>query len=520
MVILENVSRHFDHNDTARHDVSVKNGTAQGFASCLHQQFKVQPLGESSNHLSSLRLGYSRASQVAVTCKAIDSILRCSDDVLKQYGERFIKQHLFPCLPRVVKILAHWKGDSTLRLVTLSSAIRIMRRILPVSDQSPTRFVQIMCILLQDSLPSDIRIDAARAIAEFIDGETTTESEPRLLGRDTWSRLVAILCTSASASDRDSGQSSMQAIARLVKYKPFLSKLAKQGTCTRLVLENLRDENFEHREYAIHIAVAILSRSDKGSTPESTKFQSNTNVLAEGVIQAAVKETNPALLACLLDALKSLTDNDDTFSYHLPSILKVIFVIAVSEDKYEDDLSNCAADYYLDASSHAMDSLEVLSNVADFTTYANAQVRQKALGIIQEVTFWKPEKGTMLLTDTAFLENMSLILAHTSDQDCHSALRILKQLLFDSANRSRILQHTALMSALVALVTTEPVKNQRLYRVGVDLVLDILVDPKALAAHPELLPWMVTLANRTCCEELKARLIPAIVEFSAVILQE
>lgn len=495
MVLLENVSNQFDHHETSRHDNAMKNGTAQGFARSLHQQFMQNPLGEASNVRYSLRLAHTRALQIAVMCRALDNILRCSDKALEKHGRKFVNEHLVPSLPRGIKILAHWKGDSTLRLVTLSSAIRILRRIAPFSDKQP---VETMCLLLQDNMPSDIRIDAAHALADFLEYDAVP------LQKEVWSRLVSILSTSATVSSK--GHESLDAIARLLKFTPFRAKLAQRRSCIVGIQKSLVHDDSETRKLAIEIATSLVSSpGDDEATGPSLFETTNQDLLAQGIIQAALKETNPKLLMSLLKALATLNQ------HHLPDVAKVYFVIAVDK-KYDETIAIAAARSYV---SVATDDMEVLSNVIDFATHSNdTSVRAQALEHIQEVCFWKPATATKLLTETALLENMSQILA--SDRASTAILRLAQQLCFDSTNRPLLLQHSGFLKALVDFVVNP--KHRSL--LGIDLVLDLLSDqPAAFCDHPQLLPWMVSLANRTSSDDLKVRLVAAIVPFSSVYMQ-
>jgi hypothetical protein len=522
LVLLDNVSKYFGHQDTAKHDEEVKNGTAQGFAKSLHRHFLLRPLVESSNRKYDTRVDPTRALQVAVLCKAIDKMLRCSDETLKKYGTAFAKQDLVPSLPRVIDMLTHWKGDGTIRLVTLSSAIRIMRRVESVVDQPLTRFVEAACILLQDEFPSDIRVDAAHALAQFLGKDSTKTGQLiHLLTKETCSRLVSILSTSAAATSKENAKESMDAILKLSRSAMLCSKIAKRRCCILAIRRNLFHENLEVRERAVQITTAILhGHTDETATAPSL-FESNLDLITSGLVQAAMNETSSKLLTSLLEVLNILATGKKTIQQkYLYNILKVFYVVAATGDKYDDDNSTRAALLYLGGSTNLIHTEEVLSNVVDLATSEHANVRSKALDLIKDVTFWNPKTANALFAETALLESMSLIICHGSEKDCLSVLQISKQLVFDSANHKQFLEHDAFPSALVRFLTTEPMKHRPAFVVAIEVLLNLLSEENArcFVPHSGLLPWMVALANRTSSEDLKARLISAIIQLSSVIL--
>jgi hypothetical protein len=295
----------------------------------------------------------------------------------------------------------------------------------------------------------------------------------------------------------------MEALAKLIKFEPFQSKLAKRRCCILAVQRNLFHETKETREMAIRIATTILTSHVAVPAEQSTLYEANQDLLVRGLLQTTLQETCPKLLVGLLDTLQTLLANKTTYA---PKILKVFFVIFL-DDNHDDEISTRAARHYLAA--NLFDS-EILSNWVDFLQHSHPEIRSLALERI-------PAIATQLLSETALVENLTTV-SHDDKQCCLAVFKIVQQLLFDPANHPHLLEHEPFIAALVRLVTAEPVVNRGAFGVAVEIVLDS--PTHMFASHPELLPWMITLANRTTCEDLKARLIAAIVQLSTVIMEE
>jgi hypothetical protein len=105
--------------------------------------------------------------------------------------------------------------------------------------------------------------------------------------------------------------------------------------------------------------------------------------------------------------------------------------------------------------------------------------------------------------------------------DCLDAIQICRQLVLNEMNHHGICKEFSLLEPLVQIAITEPIKNRKAHAISVEILLKLisrrdLVEYFVPLAH--VLPRLVTLANRTCDDELKAALVYAILNLTAALI--
>lgn len=417
------------------------------------------------------------------------------------------------------------RSDVSIRLVTLTSAVRIMRRIEPLVDLQKTKFLETTCRLLRDDIPQEVRGDAAHALAQFILNRPAETNE--LLSRiskEARIHFISILSKFASGMSSANIAETMEAFQKLSTIPELSSVIAKRRCSVIALQKNFFHDNPKIRKRAVKTAKILMEHNFEDLEMYPTVFESNLDLMTNALVQAALKEKSSSLLSTLLDLLHDLLKDKKKIQPEVcKNILKVFYLVASpGTDKYDGKISTSAALYYLTDTSKATQDSDVLANTVSFIINQDEKVRAKALGLIKETTFWKPKSANILLTETSFLESASFIIRHGCDRDCQETWLICKQLIFDGINHGCFLAHKDFMSAFVHFLMKEPVTNRSAYAIAVEVLLDLLTDDqvKTFVGYPDLLPWLVTHANRTVSEELKSRFVAAIIRFSSVLLEE
>lgn len=518
LVLLGNVSKHFGCESVEKRVEWVKDGTAEGFSKSLHDQFVLRPTkGNKRRTMES-----TRALQVAVLCKALNKILRCPKDELQTHGSAYVREYLVPSLPRVLETMVNWKGDATIRVLTLINTLRVMKRIEPISHPPVSRFIQSCCLLLGDRLPSEVTVDASLAIAQFVNYKPSSTYESiQAISPETQNRLISILSTSATTVSNSRVRESVFAIGMLAKSPIFCSKMSKRRCCALAIQRNMKHNDMEVRHCAVLLAKRLLLGHGVVSNSTPTMLESNAGLLISGLVKTTLNETDSKLLNLLLDTLSQVSRHDKVQSCHCTDILKAFYVIAVSHGGvYNNRTTELAAECYLKGVEKIATGTEILSNLVDFTTSPLRKVRTRALEIVKDISFWKPHAVVIFLNDTILLESISATICEGPDCDQLLCLQICRQMAFDTKYHEIMVKSPCLLKALVRFLTTEPVKNRGAFEAGVDVLLTLFSKDLVVhfVPHSTLLPWMVDLANRTTSDDLKLQLIATILVLSDAML--
>jgi hypothetical protein len=505
----------FDDIDKEQLDDEIKNGSAQDLARHLHHRLLVRPLHKTKRYLK--KLNNTRTLQAMVLCHVIDQLLRRSDLPVSDYGQQFVED-LSASLPRVLQTLSYGIGYSTIRLVTISSCIRIMRRIATALSQPIGPFIDSLLILFKVTsvtVPSDILIDAACAIASFVALDKTGQMNGKV--EEYSGALISILATAASSDFQL--EDTLVALSQLARIPALGSVMAKQRGLVIAVNKHLSDNSVDIRTEATTLNIMLISRY--GCANETPMlFECNLALIARALTMAALKEVDMKLQLSLIKALSELTQKEDLDIEQADQIKKALFEIASSNDTGDGPAIESALSY-LHGASNCVHSVNILYNVVHFTTSQYAKVRVAALELLKDITFWKPDSAVLLLSGTNMLDSFSFIVTHGSDADCCSVTEICEQIVFDNQNHAAFCANAAILPSLVRLLTVEPVTNRVAYTRAVCVVLELMATrlDHFVQFSKFLLPWLVKVANRTSDEDMKACLVSTIIRFSSAILK-
>jgi hypothetical protein len=486
----------------------MREGAAVALARSLRQRLLLRPL--------SGQLEHSRGLQVAVLCRALDTILRCSDQALEECMPK-LKDDLLPLISKILKIFIFWEYDPIIRLITLASTVRIIRRVGPFVPKAAVGLVGALLSLLDGNIPSDIRVDVTCAAVSFLGKKDSNEKLGKLMERKA-SVIISILSTAALAASKESLLDILHGLSSLAGCPAIGSKMARRRCAVLMAVRNLSHDQPEVRSKSLDLCHALLGhRAQK--TPARTVLESNLDILGGGLMKAVSAETDPRLQLSQIRIMGSLMIRDDVSTEQKWNVMTLLCKLAKSEGP--DGPTMEAAICYLHSAVPMGLTEEAVTNIADFTTSEYAKVRNKALGVVKDISFWHPHAAQLLLDSTDLLENFSLIMSYGSDVDCVDVMQASKQFVSDESNHQDFCIDTGFVGALVRLVTTEPVVNRPAYINGVDIIITLMSSDVSLQyflPFIEILPWLVTFANRTSDDEIKDMVVSTIVRFSAAIL--
>lgn len=518
LVMLTNVADRFDEQDKDGLDRDVRDGQADLLVQGINQRLLLRPHCSRSRKYYRKTLEDSQGLQVSVLCRALDMVLRCSDQALEECVPS-LQDDLSLSLPALLDIFASWKGDSIVRLVTLASTMRIIRRFGPLVPQAATSLVRALLSLLDANFPSDIRVDAACAAVNFLETKDGRggDSVVKMIEKDA-STIISILSTAALAADDDSLGDILHSLSCMVTCPSLRTKLAKRRCAVLMVIKHLAHAYPEIRSKSLDLCHSFLGHHSTAA-PARAVLECNMGLLLDALVTTASVESDQRLQLSQIRILNCLIIRDDITKEQKWKVMAALQTIALGDGA--DGPTMKAALSYLHSVNPMGFTEEALVATVTFATSDYAKVRNKALGLLKDISFWHPQVAQVLLETTDVLESFSLIISYGSDSDCADAIQVSKQLVSDGVNHQMFCIDTGYLTALVRLVTTEPIVNRPAYIGGVNTIITLMSSDDNLhyfLSFPEVLPWLVTFANRTCDDEIKQVVVSTIIRFSTTLI--
>lgn len=458
-------------------------------------------------------------------CILLSTLLRQSTLPLKLYGRQFIDD-LVAAVPRVVHLLSlHPRGsESTVRFVALSSCTAILRATAVLAtERGPCEsYIGALLSLFEDnhasedSIPSDIRIEAACAIASFIE----VKHMPLECCADKISSYSNVLLSilGAAVSSDSLCEVALVALSQLGQIDRIGSAIGSRRSLVSTINKRMTDSSISVRGKAVAVVETVVETYHRSDEVPSL-FESNLSLVARATAKAVLKEAEEKLQIGMLNVLVDLLQKQHLDSEHSHIVMATLFTLAMSS--VADDVVLTSSVTFLLAESHLIHSRDNLVRVVNFTTSPFAKVRSASLALLKEATFWKPDCVGHLLASSDVLNRFSTIISHGSDSDCCAVTQICKQLLFDENAYLSFCGNVAILNSFVQLATSKHISNRGAYIVTVEILLRLLsfdVYFYFLPFSSVLLPWLVNLANRTSNDAVKESLISAIVGYSTALL--
>lgn len=521
-MLLGQVAQHFDQGEEKDHDEGIIGGAGEGLLTALHNALLLRDGSKRKYYRTSL--SHNRALQCTVLVTAVEMMLRCSAEPLADNLDLF-RRELAISIPKLLNLFINWEGGETevIRLLTISNSIKIIRRIGPLCQESTDTFVGALLNVLRGYVATpEIHVQAASAIAHLFDQQDRTARRKRVIEliQDDSSGIISTLSTAALASNDEADEILTGLFNFAVNSHIFRTKIAKRR-CTILAIgKHLTSDEVENRKLALNICKCLLN-DHMQTTAEPARIDANHELLITKVMQSATAEKEPMLqlyaISLLADAVKNV-NLLPAFVQRITDTLKDL----VDSDGIDDVVIEASSSYCKAAAAMKPEEIpeEVLVNTADFTTLPFARTRTHALSAIE--SFISDENlARLLLSRTEMLDNFALIVSYGSPADAVDATNIICLLARNTAHQTALCQNKSFLNALIRLVTQEEIIDRASYAGGIESVLSLLSNGenvRSFLPFPDLLPVLVSLANTVSDEEMKQRLVSAVVRLSSAIL--
>jgi hypothetical protein len=149
--------------------------------------------------------------------------------------------------------------------------------------------------------------------------------------------------------------------------------------------------------------------------------------------------------------------------------------------------------------------------------------RQLILRELDYTFLWYPRDLVDNDNMVHLLDSLSILISHGSPQDSKDATYLCHRILKEPSGMKCILEHGFLIRCLVNLAMDEQIKYRPAFINTINILLEMQACDNGLQCilkYPDTLPLMVKLAQRTTDQDLKRRLVTAIIRFTKAKLKE
>lgn len=452
--MLANVADQFDRDEGITHDDNYINGAAEGLLMSLHNALLLRD-GTTRRYYRTA-LSHNRALQCAVLVTAIEMMLRGSSDTLEE-SLGLSRKHLSLSLPKLVELFISWEGGDAIRISTLSSTIKIIRRVGPICHEAIEGFIDGLLGVLGGYMGSaEIHVEAALAIAFIFDQQDRAARRKKVIDQiqSHSSLIISTLSTAVVAtSNREKSEEILVGLFNFaVNSHAFRTKMAKRR-CTILAIGNhISCEHVESRKLALNICKCLLNDHMQTSC-EPARLDQNTELLLNKVVESALYEKETMLQQYAISLLGDAAEN----LFLQPEVVEMIMgtLRDLAESDGKDEVVMEAAVTFASAVGrmhrHCI-TKSLLVDLADFCTLPFARARQSAIAAIDHLAA-DDGLSTILLAETEMLENFSLIISYGSDDDCTDAMHVIRMIAGNVVHHHLLCQSSSFLHALVQLVT-------------------------------------------------------------------
>jgi hypothetical protein len=508
---LSLASHHFYHDDRDEHDVEVESGVAAGLAATL----RVCVSNRHPRKGRQTKISNVQGLHVAVLVSSLATVLQCSNEVLANHVQNF-QSDIILSSEKITDIFSAWKGDQTIQQVALSSITKTLRYIGPhVKGDVPERLMDVLLKIVKiHSVSPDIRADAAAAVCNL--GIHQNIKAVSVLEKNA-SILISTLSTASlplEATDHNTLIAHLYELAAVSQV--FQVKMIKRRCTILAVASSLQQPTDDIQDLALEFYQAVFSN------PECMEYLSagqgdNLDILVKHLIAYTRDERNERRQVVGVSLLSQILATEDASPEGLMDTMRCLAYGGES-----DDVIRHSAVAYCDGIRKEVEpDLEQLWTLVDFTTFPFAKVRAEALAAIEWATL-KSDSVKALLNQTDMVENFSLIVRHGSNEDCTSALDIMRKLARSSLYHSELCSHVGFLREVIDFVTRDHISNRSAHFYAVEMVLALLSNDEntsAFVPFRSLLPWLVSFVNTTTADDdFKKPVVSVIVRLSQAYL--
>jgi len=506
-----NVDQLFPQNDVEACDNAVRNGTCESVVHRLRDVVALTKREKASGK------AYEKAGlQLAIICNALARMMECSDESLEKYVP-FFADDLGLALPEAIRYFVDWNGDSTSRFVALGCSVHVLQRVAPMCIDHMFDFAQSLSLLLGYDIPSDVRVDAACTLTGFLGVDRANLSVHCKIEQEA-SAIISVLSTAALTNNNRNATHRLQ-IMLLLAQDPILSGKLRRRRCVTIALaKQLKQECLECQDLALEIISFLLK--DEEIEPKSATAV-NMNLMVEQLEGALHEERcRPSRIRIIHNLL---------YSIGLPAIerkrklgiLNTLYDL-LRADGVPSKVQFEASLAFLSGINKTNAYAELLSELSIILVSPLAEIRRKAMRELDDAFFWHAESLCEHPDLSDLLDSLCILISNGSPEDCANAMQLCRQIAAKDAAKAFMCQHKLFLLRLVSLVSTVPVRNRPAYINAVEVMLTLLESDERLIAFlsfSEVLPCMVSLANRTSDDALRARLVSTVLRFAKATLE-
>lgn len=514
-------SKKFSQGDKKDHDHALQDGVAHALVRTLRNSLVLRSKRGNKFFVETLTQG--TALRISIVCAALEKVLHCSDTVLVAYIEDLVRQDLLPTLAQVVDIYLPHDDSLTVRDVALSKTSRILYLVSKHALGFPADIVPTLGKLINAGVASDVRIDAACSIASLLAHPQINRNTSKLPA------LVSMLPVVISTLSTAAGSAPLQQRPEISKA---LLQVARTSNVALVKMSKRRDTivnigAFMHkgntRTDALKIA-ALLLNCQTSSTQLRVASPSHGVRILQGlatVAQTADMHVTSQELAVAI--LISVVDSKDEWQTHqLDIALDALTGIAHSSASQllRTEVSFGICRQLLKRRKIDEEARRLLPTIIDFLQFKIESIRLEALHTL-EVCTRNQEWAESVMAEYSFIDHLSAVVTSNVKMEQNRALCILFNCSKYDHCTATICQSTTLLSALIDNATRQDVNKGCMWLKSLEIILNIM---KTSSNHAhlkectELLPWLALAANAVEGDDIKKRVVQAIIQLSHIYL--
>jgi hypothetical protein len=549
---LESLNRSFEDNsyNIFQIDWAVEHGVSQKLVQSLRETILVRQnkqsatpsfLDDSSQEQTSIEFesiqpleSKSRIIYVSLLCVLLNGILNCTqtalenaiDDIEWELTESIV--HLLKVLPMSDVV------EDKLKCIVVGSALQIVQKCTKLFGR--THLVMIINEILQlvndcsYFLPTELMIKMACTISYMFRIRYWDYTEKfRWKIQDSGTRLLDILSTISIVSmPTKITKEALYGLSNLAETHE-MSQTVLQNQCAILTITTyIRSEDDEIQRTALDICQCLLlffHPIDFWDSKDRSIIKENLALLQKVLIDSLLKTSDTSIQRMIVFILSDLQSKPDRDCNEKIEVMDALYHIA--DNTYEIGIAEVAGTSFLSCAGKFQLNDELLSKIATFLSMDckfSFTARHTALWLLQDICTLNDNDAFRVANHSKTLSKLAKIICNEdSDEDCLDAIKICRQLVLSERNHKGMCKEIKLLKSLVQLAITKPIKNRKAHAISVEILVTLLSKQELVNCFvklPQLLPWLVTLANRTCDDELKTSLIVAIRNLTTAIINK
>ncbi|KAL7569889.1 hypothetical protein ACA910_008556 [Epithemia clementina (nom. ined.)] len=428
-------------------------------------------------------------------------------------------QDMVSCIPQLLERTLSWTaGDDTLSVLAIKSTISVLSRMAQFFPSSIATFGISLLYGLRVNVPVDVQLHVACALVGLL--HVRNDAEQRLIVLKqidaNHSVIIPILSTALTSGPQKHVRSALDAMLMLSHSPAIRLKLARRRGVVLAVTKHLGSSDLGCQRDALSLCRIFFETNDRD---QSNLIEKNSILAARAFCQLLDQAEDTTILLDALQVAMSVTSSRIMPARSKEQVMRSISHL--SKCTKSEEVAVQAALSYIRSASRAETRMEVLQNVIDFLICPHETIRHETLLLVKDISYWNPR--SLLLDSLDSLDKLAEIISNGTSHDCSEAMQVCRQLASEDGTAPILCMNKSFISAIVDLVTREPIENRSAYINGVHIMIALMSDDsnmKTFLPFKRLLPWLIELANRTSDDDMKQQLVSVIIRFTVAKLDE